>query len=313
MSIPIEREFQKSSRVKIVCPICKEKGHINVPKYILKNHGVTTITIPRDSLCEHKFQFFLDRNASLQVYKGTDHGIILNPRESYIDNETQNFYVINSDDCNPLEPHLDIKICLIFNRFNNWILELVSPSQSNLTKLIYSLKNEIKKDSREKSTFPKYLNVTAMNEKFNIWCFGNNFLCINLKEDTKKPWMEYAIKTMGNNVSTEIELINISPRILLISEFFNHSKINKEQEQLVDRLISDDLLYSKIDIKFKDLVPQIIDRVSLMFSVDQNYLVSYFNSNQSTIEFLRTTESTDSLEKLIKVLDFLNRRNLIKR
>ncbi|MFX1314143.1 MAG: hypothetical protein ACFFHD_16265, partial [Promethearchaeota archaeon] len=101
-------------------------------------------------------------------------------------------------------------------------------------------------------------------------------------------------------------------RILLVSEFFDSSDINKNQESIIDRLIFDDLLYSKLEIKYKELVPQIIDRVSSMFSIDKDYLALYFNTNLNTVDFLRTTESTDSFEKFLNVIDFIKRRNLLK-
>ena len=123
--------------------------------------------------------------------------------------------------------------------------------------------------------------------------------------------MDKIISNMIRQITSDADLISKVPRILLISEFLNHSNIRKEQEILVSRLIFDDLLYSKIEIKYKDKIPRIIEIVSPRFSIDQEYLFSYFNTNLNTVDFLRRTESTDSFEKLLNVIDFVNRRNLL--
>ena len=155
------------------------------------------------------------------------------------------------------------------------------------------------------------MNVSIAEQNFHIWNSGDNFICINLKEDLEVPWLKPVISNMNKQISSDAHLISKIPRILLISEFLNHTNINKEQEVLVYRLILDDLLFSKIEIKYKDKIPRIIEKVSPRFSIDQEYLFSYFDTNLNTVEFLRRNESTDSFEKLLNVIDFVNRRNLL--
>ncbi|MFX1504056.1 MAG: hypothetical protein ACFFDH_24055 [Promethearchaeota archaeon] len=221
------------------------------------------------------------------------------------------FYKINDENQEPLESHPIFNIFLIFNAINKWIFELVAPSIINIMELINHLNDKVQETQKEYSTIPEYFKVSILKEIYHIWSSSDNFICIHLNDDFKIPMMKSVITKMNNNIKSDEDLIAKSPRILLISEFFDHSNIDKKQQDLIERLIFDDLLYSKLEIKYKDVIPQIIDRVSSMFSIDKDYLVSYFNTNLNTVEFLRTTKSTDSFEKFINVIDFINRRNLL--
>ncbi len=388
-SIFFEEEIEKSFRIEIVCPVCKKYGQVDVPKNILKKEGITTISIPSNSLCEHNFQVFLDPHNAVRGYQRVDFEIEasssnsteftclmcgaevrfnINDENSYlkkqenekffgketcsyevahyfkdelhvnnvlvendgrfqdylntykvklenyktVEDKTQKLYKLSNISQKPLESHPIFNIFLIFNTFNNWVSELVTPSQINIMELINLIDAKMQETRKVYSTLPEYLNISIAERDFHIWNSGDNFICLNLNEEISEiPWLIKLISNLNSQINSDAQLISKSPRILLISEFLNHSNIDKKKEALIDRLIFDDLLYSKIEIRYKDRIPRIIEKVSPMFSIDQEYLVSYFNTNLSTIEFLRSTGSIDSFEKLLKVIDFVNRRNLL--
>ena len=59
--------------VIIACPICKAKKFIFIPQNILKPNGLTTISIPKDSICEHHFQFYIDNDLKVRGYQKVDY------------------------------------------------------------------------------------------------------------------------------------------------------------------------------------------------------------------------------------------------
>jgi hypothetical protein len=384
----VEESLQKVLKVDIACPICKKKGEVNVPKNILKEHGLTTISIPSNSLCEHNFQVFLDQHHNVRGYQKVDFEItsistnstafnclmcgaevIFNIHDeksflkkkvnekffgketcSYeiahyfkdelhinnviVDNngqlqdflntykiklqnytnseeKTQKYYKLSNEGQNPVETHPIFNIFLIFNKFNNWIFELVSPPHINVMELINLLDTKIQETNKVYSTTPEYMNTLIAEKNFHIWNSGDSFIIIDLKDEQEFQWMKKVMTNMNHILNTDAHLISRSPRILLIPEFLNHSNITEKQEPLVERLIFDDLLYSKIEIKYKERIPQINEKICSRISIDQDFLASFFNTNLNTIEFLRTHKSTDSLEIILKVIDFVNRRNLI--
>lgn len=385
----IEEEHQKSISVDLFCPVCNAKGQVNVPKNILKENGLTTISIPSNSMCEHNFQIFIDQHSSVRGYQKVDFEIISSRHDStgftclmcdadvtfnikdentylkkkvnekflgketysyevahYYDNELhvnnvlvdnygrfqdylntykiklenythaekkpQRFFKLSNEGLEPLETHSFFKIFLIFNTFNNWLFELVSPSQFNTVELTNLLYNKMEETFKVYSSFPNYLNIPVAEKTFHVWISGSNIICINLNEGIEIPWIKSVIKNINKNINFDGNLIAKSPRILLISEFFNGADLNQKQDSIIKRLIFDDLLHSKITIKFEERIKRIVDRISSNFKIRPEILNEFFNENLSTIEYLRKSGNTDLLEKFIDIIDFINRRKLLE-
>ena len=76
--IDISTETDTSSEdlyrsVSIVCPKCKSKENLKIPKQIInQSKQLTTISIPSKLVCEHSFQAFIDKNFSVRGYQNVD-------------------------------------------------------------------------------------------------------------------------------------------------------------------------------------------------------------------------------------------------
>ncbi len=385
----IEEEQQKSISVELVCPVCNAKGQVNVPKNILKEHGLTTISIPSKSMCEHNFQIFLDQHSSVRGYQKVDFEIVpsslnsteftclmcdakvtfnINDENSYLkkkvnekffgketysyevahyydnelhvnnvlvdnfgkfqdhlntykiklenythtDEKPHRFFKLSNEGQKPLESHPFFKIFLIFNTFNNWLFELVSPSHFNTVELTNLLYSKMEETFKVYSSFPDYLNIPIAEKIFHVWLSGSNIICVNLNEGIQLEWIKSIIKNINRNINFDGNLIAKSPRILLISEFFNGEELSQKQESIINRLIFDDLLHSKISIKFEEKITRIIDRISDNFKIRPELINDFFNQDLSIIEYLRKSENTHQLEKFIEILDFIDRRKLLE-
>ena len=66
--------------VEVICPVCKAKKVIQIPKSIVDQASqLTTISVPQDKICHHHFQLFIDKNFSIRGYQKVDYQ--LNPEE----------------------------------------------------------------------------------------------------------------------------------------------------------------------------------------------------------------------------------------
>lgn len=87
-------EIDISHEVKIVtviCPICKSKRDITVPVSIINQTGLTTVSIPKDLVCKHHFQVFIDKQFKVRGYQKVDLDLALNKnKDSSIDNLNKN-------------------------------------------------------------------------------------------------------------------------------------------------------------------------------------------------------------------------------
>lgn len=70
----IKQEKGEIKEVHVVCPICKSDFHIEIPKSVINEaKQLITISIPKDSGCEHHFQAFIDKNFIVRGYQKVDY------------------------------------------------------------------------------------------------------------------------------------------------------------------------------------------------------------------------------------------------
>ena len=59
--------------IEVICPVCKSKEVIHIPKSVIKNaKQLTTVSVPKGKICQHHFQLFLDKNFSIRGYQKVD-------------------------------------------------------------------------------------------------------------------------------------------------------------------------------------------------------------------------------------------------
>ena len=64
---------ENNQAVLIVCPKCKQKKELSVPKKIInQSKQLTTISIPSGLCCEHGFQAFIDKQFKVRGYQQVD-------------------------------------------------------------------------------------------------------------------------------------------------------------------------------------------------------------------------------------------------
>ena len=60
-------------KVNFICPICKSKKDVDLPESIInQSMQLTTISIPKDTVCKHHFQAFVDKQFRIRGYQKVD-------------------------------------------------------------------------------------------------------------------------------------------------------------------------------------------------------------------------------------------------
>jgi len=71
-----EKKVETTKKVEIECPKCKKTGVINVPISIYDpSKGIRTLSVPKDLICGHSFQVFLDHFFEIRGYQPADYEI----------------------------------------------------------------------------------------------------------------------------------------------------------------------------------------------------------------------------------------------
>ena len=67
---PQNGEINESLPISIKCPVCKLKKDLKFPKSVINQaKQLTTISIPKDLICQHHFQAFVDKNFVVRGYQ----------------------------------------------------------------------------------------------------------------------------------------------------------------------------------------------------------------------------------------------------
>ncbi|MFX1398573.1 MAG: DUF2341 domain-containing protein [Promethearchaeota archaeon] len=62
--------------VQVACPRCRAMKEINLPENLVtETSTITTVSVPKNLICEHPFMFFLDRHFEIRGYESVDYQI----------------------------------------------------------------------------------------------------------------------------------------------------------------------------------------------------------------------------------------------
>jgi hypothetical protein len=65
--------YIRTNKIQVICPICKTKDIVGIPPSRLnKKSNLTTISVHKDLICPHHFQFFIDNNFKVRGYQKVD-------------------------------------------------------------------------------------------------------------------------------------------------------------------------------------------------------------------------------------------------
>lgn len=82
--------------LNINCPVCQKVGQMEIPPEILeqKRAGLVTVNIPRDYVCPHAFQVFIDRNNMVRGYQKNDFQVELKREiKEVVQNALENYKI----------------------------------------------------------------------------------------------------------------------------------------------------------------------------------------------------------------------------
>ena len=70
---PIKGHIDNFVKVIFICPICKKKKEVVVPKNAInQTKGLSTLSVHKGLVCEHTFQAYIDKNYKIRGYQKVD-------------------------------------------------------------------------------------------------------------------------------------------------------------------------------------------------------------------------------------------------
>jgi hypothetical protein len=79
-------------KINFICPICKSKKDVDLPESIInQNMQLTTISIPKDMVCKHHFQAFVDKQFRIRGYQKVDFALPSKKKKVLVKNDDELF------------------------------------------------------------------------------------------------------------------------------------------------------------------------------------------------------------------------------
>ena len=173
--------------IEVICPVCKSKEVIHIPKSVIKNaKQLTTVSVPKGKICQHHFQLFLDKNFSIRGYQKVDFQINKEDKQDKFDSKK---HFVNS---------LDLH--------NSNVLD------TNKRKSI-PRKPDIDKDKKSVDIKPRIKSKMTLREIYDeFWEFidENNETFRNFILKDKRRRLILGMKDFSQN--TDHNLLEISPK-----------------------------------------------------------------------------------------------------
>ncbi len=208
----------------------------------------------------------------------------------------------------PLMNHSFLEILYLMDIRSLQILELIDPSILNIeeiAKIVLKKVGEFQKIYGDKFASTQ---LTIADKKFNIWIFKDNILFAGFKNalyiDRFEPIARKFVEQPFYDLVVKIEQVKTAFR------FLERPGISSKDVATFFRLISDDRLFSTIQVRFPENIPRILKRLNEEFKIDSEVLEPFLYGKVSMSDLLGPELITKTSE-LFELIDFINRRNLL--
>jgi len=179
-----------TKKIEVICPICKTRDLIGIPKKKINNSShLTTVSIQKGLICPHHFQIFIDKNSQVRGYQKVD-------------------FELNHENSTKLSNGVKA-----FNRKReekgNLFENITFDGNSVKTKSLYSVISAEESDSKRENV-PKSKIATLEEIYEEFWEF--------IDEDNEK-FQKFIINDKKRKT------LSIDPNI---NEYYNHLEIDQE-------------------------------------------------------------------------------------
>lgn len=218
-----------------------------------------------------------------------------------------------SDNIPNIENNPLINLFLFFDTNNMWLLEIVKKDLElksvELIKLITDKLLDIKKIYTKE---PKSTKISIADLDLHLWNSEGKIIAISFKNNNNFDIIDKTILEMLNYY-TDAVLIPRKKAFLLLPSIFSNPKFNEHDIKKVLRLLTDNLLFTRIKVKYPDRISTIEKKLLNYFSsVKKLQISNVFKGEISLINILeKNKDDINLLWEIFDIIDFINRRNLL--
>ncbi|MBN1330140.1 MAG: hypothetical protein JXA54_11760 [Candidatus Heimdallarchaeota archaeon] len=234
----------------------------------------------------------------------------LKEEEQFLDFDDLNNYMLLEEEIYTPESN-NVLTNFFIASLDGWILEVVKIPKSKTEAILTSVFEKIEESKKIYEIIPQPLNVIIANLECIIWNEGRTYLIITFKN--KDIVGKY--NQLISQITTYIENNGIIPKkriFKILNEILQSTDFAEKNPDLILRLLSDNLYYSRIMTQYPERIDTIISKITKRFTFSENTLKDLLLGKFSLIElFELQPELITECKEIIEILDFINRRKLL--
>ena len=220
-------------------------------------------------------------------------------------------FLILENDIEPMHPNKIFSNFIIMN-LNGWVLEVSKIKGLKTDAILKNIQEKIVETKGIYEVIPQPLNIVIADLECFIWIEGRTHLIITIK---RKEEIEKYL-TLFSELTKKIENRGIIPKrriFNILSNILTETTLAETRSDLILRLLSDDLLYSNIKIKYPERIKEITPKIAKRFNISKAIIEELLSGSISVIDlFVERPVLISQFKTILETLDFIDRRKLLE-
>ena len=208
----------------------------------------------------------------------------------------------------PLKNHAFLEILYLMDLKTLQILELINPSAFNVEEIARFALSKIEEFKKIYTESPQSIQMAIADKNFSMWLFKDNILVASFNNanfiDKFDPIARKFVEQTFYDLVVKVDQVKTALK------FLERPHISTKDVSSFFRLVSDDRLFSKIQVKYPENIPRIVKKLKEEFKIESEILEPFLYGKVSMSDLLGPELITKTSE-LFDLIDFVNRRNLL--
>ncbi len=215
-------------------------------------------------------------------------------------------YWIFHEDTPAIESTNNIRLALLINRAERWVVDVVCPKSLNASEIATLVLDRVEEAWRVYNTIPQPMETRIADMGLHVWTTDSRVLCVSFRNGS----LAKAVDAIAPHIIGEIE-DSIIPRRRMLNLIFQILETNPDlTPSMLSRIMNEDMLHSTFHTPYEDRIPSIVERTVQRHPIAGEILGPLLRGYLTLIEVLEG-EHCARYEEVFELIDFINRRRIL--
>ncbi|MDF1540187.1 MAG: hypothetical protein P1Q69_14935 [Candidatus Thorarchaeota archaeon] len=223
-----------------------------------------------------------------------------------IDPSIDRIYWVLHEDTPAIESTSNIKLAILINRTERWVVDVVCPKSVNASEIATLALDRVEEAWRVYNTIPQPMETRIADMGLHVWTSDSRVLCVSFRNGS----LVKAVDALAPHIISETE-DSIIPRRRMLKLIFQILEKNPDlTPSMLSRIMNEDMLHTTFHTPFEDRIPSIVERTATRHPIAEDILGPLLRGYITLIEVLEG-KAASSYKEVFELVDFINRRKIL--